>query len=197
MDLSVVLVVVGGILAYAGLVALAWSMRRNTHQQSAGDEPDRYLRRTDLIEGEATPSNPLEWLITVATRSAVQLGLLGMTLGLTVILAITGYRGAAAVGAFVTLLVFLMLMLFFGWESLESFFATPERPEDKSEEGIHAGSLPASTRTSLQVQGGTPVHTSDGLFDAASVTDLKVGVTLGVIVVVVMSLFVLGIELII
>lgn len=197
MDLSVALVIVAVILAYAGLGAFAWSMRRNTDGGSAGDATDRYLRRTDLIEGEADPTNPLEWLITVATRPAVQLGGLLVALGVTVLLAAGGYRGAAAVGAFVTLLAFLVLMLFFGWESLESYFTPPERPDDESEDGIHVSSLPETTRTSLRLRGARPVHASDDLLDAASVTDLKVGVTLGVIVVVVTSLFVLGIGLII
>lgn len=134
-----------GALAHAweGPPAMAGSGLMDGGGQANGDgapETDRYLRRTDLLDGDRPPQNPLEWLIVVAADARTHLAAF-LLFGLAAVgLGLAGYSTAAGMSMYLTVLGLLVILLFEGWDWLESVFGIESGPP--ADGGGHLAGLP-------------------------------------------------------
>ncbi len=169
-------VVVGAIIAAIGLLVLMRKMQRRTAQvgHQEREEVDRYLRRTDLMEGDAEPENVFEWVIKFSTLPKAQILLLILVAVAAGAAAVAGYTAIAAVGGFFAVLALLMLLLFTGWDRLETYFGTGEIDESKLDNRIHYGTLPEHVKQRLQEKGVSTEDTATDYGKAARFAELKI-----------------------
>lgn len=82
------------------------------------------------------------------------------------------------------------MLLFFGWEWLERFYSPADVTEAQGATHLHFDSLPDRVEARLRMQGVEPAPTDFVEPERdQSVTDVKVALTLGTIIVVVLGLF--------
>lgn len=107
---------------------------------NGGPETDRYLRRTDLLDGDRPPENPLEWLLVVAADPRTHLAAF-LIFGLAAVgLGVAGHRTAAGMSLYLTVLGLLVILMFEGWDWLEAALGVEAGPPEDG--GVRLSGLP-------------------------------------------------------
>lgn len=189
----VVAISVGLLIAFCGLALLFLKLDRPSDQISSSvDRPqvDRYLRRTDLLDGDRSPENPLEWVIVFSTMPKAQITVLLLAGIVTLTLAWTGYRGAMGVAFYFTLLALLALVMFYGWDRLEEG-SNVAPPEDTRNPKLTEGAMTDSVRFRLQQSGHLD---SDDRSRHLGLSDVKITVKVGTVLVVLVAVSVFALK---
>lgn len=145
-----VLVLAGGVLAYAALFYVIVKIRRGDSATDEGEGTDRYLRRTDLLDDGDPPENVFEWIIVLSQRPWIQFGVVILMGTVTVVAAAFGYPNAAGLGAYGTMVGLLMLVYFHGWDRLEARFGTNAADASPAVTERSYDGLPPDVRSSLR-----------------------------------------------
>lgn len=181
----------GGMLAYAGLFYLYRNLNRDP-EISHTEQVDRYLRRTDLLDEDEPPQNSLEWVIKFSQLPRVQLLIVGIFALMTVGFTLAGFQSVAGLVLFGTVLAILFLMLFHGWDILESRIEQSDPQRATEEYQLHIDALPANVTYRLVARDRSPEEASSPLPPTNSWTDLKIMLVIGLITVVLLSVWLLS-----
>lgn len=182
-------VAVATIIALVLLVMMR-KMQHSTDQAARRDrsEPvDRYLRRTDLMDGKE-PENIFEWVIKFSVLPKAQIGILVAVLIVAVVFALAGFRSFAAVGFYFTIMAVFILLMFAGWDRLESYFGVESDVQTADDNRLHYDSLPEGVQHRLR-DAGIPTGDRDGSGESNEWTgELKIILTLAAILMIIILL---------
>lgn len=179
-------VLAGVLVAYGGLLVLAWKLRQATSSGSGTTtkSTDRYLRRTDLLDEGKPPEDPLEWVIATSQRPRF---LAGLVVGSVLVALLAGAAGRpelAGLAGYFAVLALVMVLLSSGWNRLESRIDTDFDVSRDDGPRVNPDTLPGWTGLRIAGRKDPPSRRTAG---ELGVGDAKITVIIGSIVLVVLA----------